>query len=112
MTEHAGGLADVVAGETTICTVGKAGRGLSYRGYNIEDLAEQACFEEVAYLLLYGELPTQAQLGEFNSRLQSLRHLPDALKSMLEQIPSDRNRIGRTRWQGRTDPGVASGPIE
>ena len=55
-----GGLAGVVAGKTSICTVGKQGLGLTYRGYSIADLAEHASFEEVAYLLLYGQLPRVA----------------------------------------------------
>ena len=57
MTMTARGLAGVIVGETAISTVGKAGAGLTYRGYSIEDLAQHATFEEVAYLLLYGKLP-------------------------------------------------------
>ncbi len=89
MTEHSGGLADVIAGDTAICTVGKQGRGLSYRGYAIEDLAAGACFEEVAYLLLYGELPGAAQLDAYLQRLSRLRSLPEALKSQLEILPAN-----------------------
>jgi 2-methylcitrate synthase len=84
-----GGLAGIVAGETTIATVGKEGVGLTYRGYTIEDLAEHATFEEVAYLLIYGELPKQNQLDEYRKTLQSLRGLPAPLKTVLEQIPKD-----------------------
>ena len=83
----AGGLAGVVAGKTTIATVGKEGVGLTYRGYTIEDLAENGTFEEVAYLLLYGELPTQSQLDDYKALLKSNRGLPDGLKTVLEQIP-------------------------
>lgn len=81
------GLAGVVAGRTTLSTVGKEGCGLTYRGYSIEDLAERAGFEEVAWLLLRGELPTAQQLSEYRGRLQSLRELPAALKAVLEQLP-------------------------
>jgi len=81
------GLSSVVAGSTAICTVGKQGVGLSYRGYAIEDLAEQASFEEVAYLLLYGELPNQQQLEHYKTRLLAYRVLPEALKQILEKLP-------------------------
>ena len=83
-----GGLAGVNAGETAICTVGKEGYGLSYRGYTIEDLAAKAGFEEVAYLLLYGHLPTRAQLDDYRSLLAQMRGLPDALKTALELLPA------------------------
>lgn len=82
-----GGLAGVVAGETAIATVGKEGKGLTYRGYSIHDLAERACFEEVAHLLLYGHLPTQAELDGYCRRLAGLRMLPAALATVLEQLP-------------------------
>jgi len=84
-----GGLAGVSAGETSICTVGKEGAGLTYRGYDIYDLADNASFEEVAYLLLHGQLPTQDELDAYISKLISLRGLPDALKTVLEMIPGD-----------------------
>ncbi len=81
------GLAGVVAGRTALSTVGKEGCGLTYRGYSIEDLAAQATFEEVAWLLLRGELPTSQQLTDYRGRLQSLRELPAGLKAVLEQLP-------------------------
>ncbi|MFM9962815.1 MAG: 2-methylcitrate synthase [Planctomycetaceae bacterium] len=81
------GLAGVVAGRTALSTVGKEGCGLTYRGYSIEDLAAQATFEEVAWLLLRGELPTTQQLTDYRGRLQSLRELPAGLKAVLEQLP-------------------------
>lgn len=84
-----GGLAGVVAGETAICTVGKQGAGLTYRGYDIHDLAEHGSFEEVAYLLHYGELPTADQLGAYRQRLVGLRGFPDQLRVVLEGIPGD-----------------------
>jgi 2-methylcitrate synthase len=83
-----GGLAGVVAGQTAIATVGKEGHGLSYRGFSIDDLAESACFEEVAYLLLYGELPSSGQLEQFRGEIIANRDLPDALKSILELLPA------------------------
>lgn len=86
-TATSSGLAGVVAGRTALSTVGKEGCGLTYRGYSIEELAEQATFEEVAWLLLRGELPTASQLTEYRGRLQSLRELPAALKAVLEQLP-------------------------
>ncbi|GFN31675.1 citrate/2-methylcitrate synthase [Paenibacillus xylaniclasticus] len=84
-----GGLADVVAGQTSISTVGKRGKGLSYRGYAIQDLARYGSFEETAFLLLYGELPNEDELFQFRSRLESKRRLPSALCTILEQLPAD-----------------------
>jgi len=82
------GLRGQVAGETALCTVGKTGTGLTYRGYDISELAEKARFEEVAFLLLKGHLPNQSELDAYNTKLQSLRTLPDALKEVLERIPA------------------------
>ncbi|TMP88627.1 2-methylcitrate synthase [Pseudoalteromonas ruthenica] len=83
------GLRGQVAGETALCTVGKSGSGLTYRGYDISELADKVQFEEVAYLLSRGELPNQGQLVEYKAKLKSLRGLPQALKSVLETIPKD-----------------------
>lgn len=83
-----GGLAGVIAGQTAISTVGKAGLGLTYRGYSINDLASRASFEEVAYLLVYGQLPTHAQLESYRNRLCSMRVLPGSLCQILEDIPA------------------------
>ena len=83
------GLAGVVAGQTSLSTVGKQGTGLTYRGFAIEDLAEHATFEQVAYLLLNGQLPTQIQLDGYRRRLLRLRGLPEPLKGMLENLPGD-----------------------
>jgi 2-methylcitrate synthase len=84
-----GGLRGQSAGSTAICTVGKEGIGLTYRGYSIEDLAEKATFEEVAYLLLEGALPNRRELDDFKKRLKGLRSLPPALKEVLERIPKE-----------------------
>lgn len=82
-------LAGVNAGTTAVCTVGHTGNDLHYRGYDILDLAKYSNFEEVAYLLIYGELPTQSQLSEYKNKLRQLRDLPEAVKAVLEQIPKN-----------------------
>lgn len=82
------GLRGQSAGSTALCTVGQSGSGLTYRGYDIHDLAEYADFEEVAYLLLKGKLPNRAELDAYLTKLKGLRGLPDALKTVLEQIPA------------------------
>lgn len=83
------GLRGQSAGSTALCTVGKTGSGLTYRGYDIHELAEKVSFEEVAHLLLKGELPTQAELDAYVGKLKTLRALPQALKEVLERIPAD-----------------------
>lgn len=83
------GLRGQSAGSTALCTVGNTGTGLTYRGYDISDLAAHAEFEEVAYLLLKGKLPTRTELAAYKSKLVSYRGLPMALKAVLEQIPAD-----------------------
>ena len=90
MTETAksGGLAGIVAGRTSLATVGKQGKGLTYRGYTIEDLAEHVSFEETAHLLLYGKLPTPTELDQYRTRLVGMRDLPEPLRTVLEQLPA------------------------
>lgn len=83
------GLRGQIAGQTALSTVGKEGAGLTYRGYDVRELARCGKFEEVAYLLLYGELPTAAQLQAYIERLQALSDIPDTLKEVLERIPAD-----------------------
>lgn len=83
------GLRGVSAGETAIATCGKEGYGLTYRGYDILELADSATFEEVAWLLLYGELPNTAELASYCSELKSLRELPASLCDVLERIPAE-----------------------
>jgi 2-methylcitrate synthase len=85
------GLRGQKAGQTSISTVGKEGAGLTYRGYDIGELAEKATFEEVAYLLMHEKLPTQSELDAYKKRLQMMRNLPDALKKVLEKIPANAN---------------------
>ena len=82
------GLRGQVAGKTSLSTVGKAGKGLTYRGYEIEVLAEKASFEEVAYMLLYGNLPNQKEFNTYSEKLKKLRALPNELKEVLENIPA------------------------
>lgn len=81
-------LSGVQAGNTALSTVGKSGNDLHYRGYDILDLAYQASFEEVAYLLIYGSLPTRAQLSTYQSQLISQRGLPITVQQVLKQLPS------------------------
>ncbi len=81
------GLRGQSAGQTALCTVGKTGTGLTYRGYDISELAEGATFEEVAYLILYGELPNKKQLDAYKAKLKKLRVLPNSVKDVLERIP-------------------------
>jgi 2-methylcitrate synthase len=81
-------LSGVIAGTTALCTVGLAGNDLHYRGYNILDMAECCEFEEVAYLLIYGKLPTIAELRTYKKRLQALRGLPVTVRRTLESLPA------------------------
>ena len=83
------GLRGQVAGKTALSTVGKSGSGLTYRGYDVSELADKCIFEEVAYLLLYGNLPTQTELDAYQTKLKGLRGLPQSLKDVLERIPAD-----------------------
>lgn len=81
-------LSGTVAGNTAICTVGRTGNDLHYRGYDIASLAEQCVFEEVAYLLIHGNLPGRAALDAYRAKLRALRGLPTPLKAVLEQMPA------------------------
>ena len=83
------GLRGQSAGETALCTVGKTGTGLTYRGYDISELADGATFEEVAHLILYGALPNKSQLDAYRARLRKLRALPKSVTDVLERIPKD-----------------------
>ena len=80
-------LSGVPAGNTALCTVGRSGNDLHYRGYDILDLARRCEFEEVAYLLLYGKLPTREELTAYKDRLRHLRGLPENVRTALEQLP-------------------------
>jgi len=84
-------LSGTAAGNTAICTVGRTGNDLHYRGYDILDLADSAEYEEVAHLLIHGEFPKKDELDAYKYKLKSLRGLPAALKNALEKIPSSAN---------------------
>ena len=80
-------LSGTAAGNTAICTVGRTGNDLSYRGYDIKALAAGAEFEEVAYLIIYGKLPNQTELDAYKAKLKTLRGLPETVKTALETLP-------------------------
>lgn len=81
-------LSGVTAGNTALCTVGRSGNDLHYRGYDILDLAEVCEFEEIAHLLVHGKLPTQAELDAYKAKLRALRGLPAAVRAALEATPA------------------------
>ena len=80
-------LSGITAGNTALCTVGRTGNDLHYRGYDILDFADEAEFEEVAYLLIHERLPSKSELAAYKKKLQGLRGLPAPLKTVLEQLP-------------------------
>ena len=82
-------LSGTAAGNTALCTVGRSGNDLHYRGYDIHDLATQSTFEEVAHLLVHGELPNAAQLAAYKTKLKNLRGLPKLVMDALELIPAN-----------------------
>ena len=82
-------LSGIVAGSTSLSTVGHSGNDLHYRGYDINDLAKECEFEEVAYLILYGELPNQEELARYKKELVTLRDLPEQVKAILELLPKN-----------------------
>ncbi len=88
-----GGLAGIVAGDSAICLCGVEDQSLQYRGYTIEELADHATFEEVAWLLLRGELPSRKELENYKQKLRQLRDLSTALKQILEKIPANANMM-------------------
>src|SRR5476649_1174912 len=81
-------LSGVAAGNTALCTVGRTGNDLQYRGYDILDTAENAEFEEIAHLLIHGTLPSAAELAAYKLKLRSLRGLPEPVLRILEQLPA------------------------
>src|SRR5438876_11880138 len=81
-------LSGVVAGNTALCTVGRTGNDLAYRGYDILDIADACEFEEIAFLLVHGKLPNAAELKAYKTKLGSLRGLPEPVKEILERIPA------------------------
>jgi 2-methylcitrate synthase len=109
-------LSGVPAGNTALCTVGRTGNDLHYRGYDILDFADQAEFEEVAYLLVHEKLPTRKELEVYKAKLRSLRSLPKELKTVLEQLPKTAHPMDVLRTGcsvlGTLEPEKESHPIE
>jgi 2-methylcitrate synthase len=95
-------LAGVAAGTTSVCTVGHSGNDLHYRGYDILELAAKSTFEEVAYLLIHGDLPTQNQLNDYHAKLKKLRGLPASLKTVLEMLPANAHPMDVLRTASST----------
>ena len=81
-------LSGVVAGNTALCTVGRTGNDLHYRGYDILDIAEACEFEEIAHLLVHEKLPTLPQLAAYKTKLRGLRDIPDPVREILERLPA------------------------
>ena len=81
-------LSGVAAGSTALCTVGRTGNDLNYRGYDILDIAERCEFEEIAYLLIHGKLPNPAELANYKAKLKQLRGLPALVRNVLEELPA------------------------
>ena len=88
-------LSGVVAGNTELCTVGRSGNDLHYRGYDIADLAEACEFEEVAHLLVHGHLPSATELAAYKTKLRALRGLPVAVLQVLETLPAAAHPMDR-----------------
>src|SRR5487761_2730821 len=82
------GLSGVVAGNTALCTVGRTGNDLHYRGYDILDVADTCEFEEIAHLLVHGKLPNKAELQAYKTKLKALRGIPASVKTVLEYLPA------------------------
>ncbi|HMA32320.1 MAG TPA: citrate/2-methylcitrate synthase, partial [Casimicrobiaceae bacterium] len=81
-------LSGVTAGNTALCTVGRTGNDLHYRGYDILDIAGTSEFEEIAHLLVHGRLPTHVELDAYKRKLRTLRGIPGPVRAVLEQIPA------------------------
>jgi len=102
------GLEGVLAGETALCHVDEGEGGLRYRGYAVSDLADKSCFEEVAYLLLFGKLPTQKELKDFTTQLAAQSVLPGPVEAFLGVVPPAARPMDILRTSvsllGMTDP--------
>jgi 2-methylcitrate synthase len=109
-------LSGVIAGNTALCTVGRTGNDLHYRGYDILDFADRAEFEEVAYLLVHEKLPNKTELAAYKKKLQSMRGLPGALKAVLEQLPGTAHPMDVMRTGcsvlGLLEPEKEAHPVE
>src|SRR2546426_11947217 len=110
--EYSPGLEGVIAGESALCEVDEGADGLRYRGYAIDDLAEKATFEEVAYLLLFGKLPTRKELGDFTAQLQTQWPLPGPVEAFIGVVPPSAHPMDILRTGvsllGMTDPDAAN----
>ena len=106
-------LSGTAAGNTAICTVGKTGNDLHYRGYDILDVAERCEFEEIAYLIIHEKLPTADELAAYKARLKALRDIPHEVKTVLEQLPSSTHPMDVLRTGcsalGCLEPGAYAG---
>jgi citrate synthase len=98
-------LSGVTAGNTALCTVGRTGNDLHYRGYDILDVAEACEFEEIAHLLVHGTLPNQPELAAYKAKLKSLRGVPNAVLNVLEELPPQHPPDGRDA-HGGFSPGL------
>ena len=109
-------LSGVPAGNTALCTVGRTGNDLHYRGYDILDFADKAEFEEIAYLLVHEKLPTVAELAAYKRKLRGLRGLPGPLKAVLEQLPKTAHPMDVLRtgcsMLGTLEPEAEAHPVE
>src|SRR3954454_1047677 len=109
-------LSVVPAGNTALCAVGRTGNDLHYRGYDILDFADEAEFEEIAYLLVHEKLPSRAELSAYKKRLQGLRALPGPLKVALEQLPKNAHPMDVLRTGcsvlGTLEPEDEKHPVE
>eukprot|EP00611_Tribonema_gayanum_P027737 TRINITY_DN6941_c1_g1_i1.p2 TRINITY_DN6941_c1_g1~~TRINITY_DN6941_c1_g1_i1.p2 ORF type:complete len:121 (-),score=38.64 TRINITY_DN6941_c1_g1_i1:3-365(-) len=85
-------LSGTTAGNTALCTVGRTGNDLHYRGYDILDVAAACEFEEIAHLLVHGKLPTASELKAYKTKLKALRGLPGAGKEVLEKLPAEKKK--------------------
>jgi 2-methylcitrate synthase len=116
MSKKSVALSGVIAGNTAICTVGHAGNDLHYRGYDIAELADRATYEEVAHLLIHGELPTRAGLDQYLGRLAGYRRLPEGVRSALELIPASAHPMDVLRTgcsvQGAAEPEMLTHGID
>ncbi len=95
-------LSGVIAGNTALCTVGRTGNDLHYRGYDILDVAETCDFEEIAHLLVHERLPTEAELRAYKAKLRALRGLPTALRQVLERLPASTHPMDVMRTAAST----------
>ncbi len=97
-------LSGVAAGNTAVCTVGRSGNDLHYRGYDIKDLATRSSFEEVAHLLIHGYLPNWSELKTYRAKLQRMRGLPSQVKGVLERLPAAAHPMDVLRTVRGTSP--------